>query len=208
MNANADELERQILILHRDEGHLRCTLPAPLLAPAASAALERALLTVTGVHRASVLHAQGKLSVYFDQHACTARDVGLCLRAFLHEPLPAEMPAPVVETRSAPATGDLLEQLRTAANKWGGALGAMAGFTGPGKADDAAVKNLLTERSVINFLNDVTVFYLIKVHWDLITKLWIRDPVKYRYAWLTVFYLVYLLVRFRKQAVAEKPPAK
>lgn len=206
MSTATDDLERQILILHREDGHLRCALPAPLLAPAAAAALERALLAVPGVYRASVLRWQGKLSVYFDPHACTARDVGLRLREFLRQPLPPE--APSAAAKSTPGGADVMEPLRAAANKWGGALGALVGVTGSGKGDSGAAQNLLTERSVINFLNDVTVFYMIKVHWDLITKLWIRDPVKYRYAWLTVFYLVYLLVRFRKQAAAEKPPAK
>ena len=41
-------------------------------------------------------------------------------------------------------------------------------------------------------------FYLIKVHWELITKRWMRNPVAHADAWLAIFYLMYLLVRYRK----------
>jgi len=60
------------------------------------------------------------------------------------------------------------------------------------------VDSATTEKAITNFTNDIVVFYLIKTHWDLITKFWLKDPVKYGNAWLTVFYLVFLLVRYRK----------
>ena len=41
-------------------------------------------------------------------------------------------------------------------------------------------------------------FYLIKVHWELITRRWMRNPVAHADAWLAIFYLIYLLVRYRK----------
>ena len=62
----------------------------------------------------------------------------------------------------------------------------------------------MSEKAVINFFNDLVVFYLVKAHWDLITQKWLKQPLKYRNAWLTIFYLVFLLVRYRKQA-AKKP---
>ena len=58
--------------------------------------------------------------------------------------------------------------------------------------------NALTEKAIINFLNDLVAFYLVKVHWELISQRWLKDPVKNANAWLTVFYLVFLLVRYRK----------
>ena len=59
---------------------------------------------------------------------------------------------------------------------------------------------LLDEKAIINFLNDLLAFYLIRVHWDLITQRWLREPLKFRYAWLTIFYPVFLLVRYRKSS--------
>ncbi len=50
------------------------------------------------------------------------------------------------------------------------------------------IESALTEKAVTNFFNDIVAFYLIRTHWDLITKHWLKDPVKYGNAWLTVFY--------------------
>lgn len=60
------------------------------------------------------------------------------------------------------------------------------------------VAGALTEKAAINFLNDLVAFYLIKVHWDLITKRWIKAPLAHADAWGAAFYLVFLMVRFRK----------
>jgi len=60
------------------------------------------------------------------------------------------------------------------------------------------VAGALTEKAAINFLNDLVAFYLIKTHWDLITKRWIKLPLAHADAWGAAFYLVFLMVRFRK----------
>jgi hypothetical protein len=65
------------------------------------------------------------------------------------------------------------------------------------------VASALTEKAIINFLNDLVAFYLIKAHWDLISQRWLKEPLKYRNAWATVFYFVFLLVRYRKQAAKK-----
>jgi hypothetical protein len=62
--------------------------------------------------------------------------------------------------------------------------------------------NALTEKAAINFLNDLVAFYLVKVHWELISQRWLKNPVKHADAWLTVFYLMFLLVRYRKSIAA------
>ncbi len=59
---------------------------------------------------------------------------------------------------------------------------------------------LLNEKAVINFANDIVAFYLIRIHWNLITQHWIKSPLRHADAWLTVFYLTFLLVRYRKGA--------
>ena len=66
------------------------------------------------------------------------------------------------------------------------------------------LESAISEKAVINFLNDLVAFYLVRVHWDLITQRWLREPLRFRNAWLTVFYLVFLLVRYRKLVVAKK----
>lgn len=56
----------------------------------------------------------------------------------------------------------------------------------------------LKESTVIEFLNDALVLFLIKLHWHMITQHWLRQPWRYRYEWLAALYLIYLLVRSRR----------
>ena len=60
------------------------------------------------------------------------------------------------------------------------------------------VESALTEKAIINFFNDIVAFYLIRTHWDLISKRWLQNPIAHSNAWLTVFYLIFLLIRYRK----------
>ncbi len=66
---------------------------------------------------------------------------------------------------------------------------------------------LVNERAIINFANDVLAFYLIRVHWNRITQQWLRFPARHADAWLAVFYLTFLLVRYRKRVLAAPKPA-
>lgn len=66
---------------------------------------------------------------------------------------------------------------------------------------------LVNERAIINFANDVLAFYLIRVHWNRITQQWLRFPAQHADAWLAVFYLTFLLVRYRKRVLAAAKPA-
>ena len=65
------------------------------------------------------------------------------------------------------------------------------------KGPKALIKD--PEKATINFLNDILVLYLIKIHWERITKHWLVRPLTYRYEWLAVFYMFFLLVRSRQK---------
>lgn len=206
-----DVLARSIVLRHREDGHLRFALPAALCAEAPAIALESGLRRTLGVYRANVWRSQGKLSVYFEPHACTARDVAFALRDLLPAALraepPASAPAAAVEAKHG-ETRRWVEaraaQLGEKVKEWRIKTGVLLGLARARAKTEPVMRSVLSETSVINFLNDVTAFYLIKVHWDLITGRWLREPLKFRYAWLTVFYLLFLLVRYRKQ-VMKKP---
>jgi hypothetical protein len=108
---------------------------------------------------------------------------------------PAAVPA-----TAAPSAAP--EQAGTGTDEATGAAGtASAGDLG--QRLQALLQGALTERAAINFCNDILAFYLIKVHWDLIIGRWLKDPMKFRNAWLTVFYLVFLLIRYRKLQAAR-----
>lgn len=224
------QLARQVMVLHREEGYLRFALPAALRTPPALAAIEAALLRLPGVRRAAGDARHGKLAVHFDPHACGTRQVALALDAAL-DALPPAASTPSGSARhaaEAPARTSAsfaLMHLRQRAVAWASSLGHRAQAarhllqarlvqpaTDPAGEDRAPLlgrvidPSLINERTVINFLNDVLAFYLIRTHWDLITQRWLREPLRHGNAWLAVFYLTFLLVRYRKQ-VARAPRA-
>ena len=54
------------------------------------------------------------------------------------------------------------------------------------------------EKFAIEFLTDILVLYLIKLHWHLIMGHWIRSPWQYRSEWMATIYMIFLLVRSKK----------
>lgn len=181
---------RMIDVLHRENGYLRLRLPANLRVAAVGAVLEQGLKSLPGVQRVTWLTADGRLAVRFDPHAGTHADVARRVKALLDElPQPAEANAAAPAETPPPAPQTLAERLDDLREKL---------VTAAPERFRPLVESATTEKAVTNFFNDIVAFYLIRTHWDLITRLWLKNPAKYGNAWLTVFYLVFLLVRYRK----------
>lgn len=192
-------LWRAVVVRHRGPGHVRFDLPAPLLTPDSVALLESGLRRVDGVYRVFVLPGQGKLSIRWAEEVCTIADVARALadlvgriaegggesarprpglmRRVTQAPLVARLRARYDDLR---AKGEILTKL--VAMKSGGKAAL------PFDAKDW----------FIHFANDLVVFYLIRLHWNRIVGQWLPNPWAFRYQWMTVVYLVFLLVRFRK----------
>lgn len=207
-----EALARQIILRHRDAGHVRFALPGLLCEESFAAAIEEALRNQPGVYRVILYRHLKKLSIFFDPHTCELRDVARCLHGALT--------APAARKQREHAVAALAQRLHVTQplqwikGKTGSIKTKAADLTMKAKllSRFAAVKikgkpvleGVLSEKAVISFLNDIVTFYLIKVHWELITQKWLKQPFKARNEWLTIFYLVFLLVRFRKQS-AKKP---
>ncbi|WP_126446023.1 hypothetical protein [Sulfuricystis multivorans] len=176
---------RSIEVLQRDSGYLRLRLPAACRSAQVGAMLESGLSVLAGIERITWLTVEGKLAIRFDPQRLTHAEIARRIKMLVAD-LPETAPAAVAAAEPAPGLaerlGDLRERLIAA---------APARFR-------PLVETATTEKALTNFANDIVAFYLIKVHWDLIVNRWIKDPVKYANAWLTVFYLVFLLVRYRK----------
>lgn len=200
-----EALARQIIVCYRGTGHTRFALPAALCEESFAAVIEENLRNLYGVYRVTVYRRQGKLSVYYDPHACGLHEVARCLHGALAAPAAQKQRAVAIATMTQrlhvaqplqwlkDKTGDLKTKAKL--------LSQLAAAQTRSKP---ALQNLLSEKSVTNFFNDIVVFYLVKTHWELINQKWLKEPLKYRNAWLTTFYLVFLLVRYRKQP-AKKP---
>lgn len=214
---NADDLARRIVVRHRGVGYLRLELPAEVCHPTPAIAIEAALRQVAGVYRVAFYAAQRRLVVSFDAHVCTAGDVARALKARLHTLPEASAATPVATAPShtaaplaaklTPALQDAAREARRAFARLRKRIEALRRPKAPPGSLQAKLQpmlaNALTEKAIINFLNDLVAFYLVKVHWELISQRWLKDPVKYANAWLTVFYLMFLLVRYRKAIAAE-----
>ncbi len=214
---NVDDLARRIVVRHREAGYLRLELPAEICHAAAASAIEGALRQAGGVYRVTFYPARRRLAVSFDAHVCSVADVAHALRGCLGAlppPGAAASPTAVALERQPPSLHDAALQARRA---FAGLKARIERLRRPTAAPGSLqaklqpmLANALTEKAVINFLNDLVAFYLVKVHWELISQRWLKDPVKHANAWLTVFYLMFLLVRYRKSIAAEvaNPPAK
>jgi len=162
------------------------------------------------------------MGVHYDPIACSLRQLALVLKGCLDTATAAAKPA----ASGAPSPSGLgeigrqlargVKQAESLARHFVQRVEAQLVPRQPAAASETPGKltplrrafnpSLLNEKAVINFANDIVAVYLIRVHWNLITQHWIKSPLRHADAWLTVFYLTFLLVRYRKGAVPA--PAK
>ena len=206
---------RQITLRYHGTGHVRFALPAALCEEPFAAAVEESLRRQPGVYRVTLYRRQGKLSVFYDPHACGLHDLARCLHGALggfaalaeraqHESAGASLTQRLRAANPVPWLKAKAERLKAKVEEWKFKAKLLKQIAAYHPQVHPWVQNVFSERAVINFFNDLVTFYLIKVHWDLISQKWVKQPFKYRNAWLTTFYLVFLLVRSRKQAL-KKP---
>ena len=217
--SNPAELAKLIQVIHREPGFLRLELPAELCGAAAATALEQGMLKLSGLQSAAVDRNWQRISLRYDAAACSTPQVARHLFGLLDG-----LPLSEAESDEDPASPSANASASAASSteagfSRSGPLGQQAaGMLKPVLAkarqllappDNAPADSLhrklqpvlasaLTEKAIINFFNDMVAFYLIKAHWDLITKRWLKEPLAHSSAWMTTFYLIFLLVRYRK----------
>jgi hypothetical protein len=194
-------LQQQILLRHRSDGHLRFALPTALCAPDLGDRLVAGLQSMEGVYRVDLYAKQGKLSIRFLDTVCDFAAVVRRLYALVGE-LAKKAVAPRTAA-SACCSESRSIQLQAAASGLAGwvkaklqeaketmtALGILAGT---GFKAISQKPRWMTE-----FLNDLLMLYLIKLHWHHILYLWLPNPWQHRYEWMATFYLIYLSVQAR-----------
>ena len=217
--SNPAELAKRIQVIHREPGILRLGLPAELCGAAAATAIEQGMLKLSGLQSAAVDRNWQRISLRYDAAACSTPQVARYLFALLDD-----LPDSEAETdeglASRSTTTSASAASRTQAEfSRSGPLGQRAAdilepllakarqlLAPPENAPadslhrklQPVLASALTEKAIINFFNDMVAFYLIKAHWDLITKRWLKEPLAHSSAWMTTFYLIFLLVRYRK----------
>lgn len=191
--AHTDELARRIAVLYRGPGFLRLGLPDELCRPEVAQAIAHGLPATPGVAAATVDPDGRRVSIRFEASTVSAGQVARALFALLAGLPAADESATEPSVSFANGLQPVLDRLKV----------LLTPATPPAEGSLQArfqplVESALTEKAIVNFFNDIVAFYLIKTHWDLITKRWLQNPIAHSNAWLTVFYLVFLLVRYRK----------
>jgi hypothetical protein len=206
--ARARTLWQAMRVRHRAPGHVRFDLPPELRSPQAAAVLAAGLETVEGVYRVTVFSGAGKLSIRWFEDVRPLADIARILAGLVAEAaelVPAADGAGAEERRTWLARLKDLGPVRAARARYDDwkAKAEVLGKIVALKTGKPAPAGGEVQEWVIHFLNDLVAFYLIRQHWDRIIGQWLPRPWTFRYQWMTVFYLTFLLVRYRKGALPK-----
>jgi hypothetical protein len=200
-------IQKEFVLRYRVDGHVRFQIPAQICNVDAAKALTDGLSGIAGVYRVNLYRSQQKLSIRFNESVCDFKSLARQLFHLLAdlEKTGALKPKPVSKTaqwqEKAKAKLDSFKATRWAKEKFGDAKETVQAAKVIGKLSmkkpTAFMKD--PEKTIIDFLNDILVLFLIKLHWNDITQNWLIKPLKYRYEWMALFYMFFLLVRSRKQ---------
>ncbi|GAB0056176.1 hypothetical protein SIID45300_00481 [Candidatus Magnetaquicoccaceae bacterium FCR-1] len=209
------ELFSQVAVRHRGEGLLRLELPPSLRHPAVGRYLTAGLQAGFGVRRVGFDPEGGRLAIHYLPTMTDDRRIARLLAELLvrlkspSSASPIRAPIPLGVSRPS-ASRSLKERLLAIP-----ALKNTLGRVPLWRAQALVIRRMIgqqmenrpalqifgkrPETAVINFINEMVTFYLIRVHWDRITKVWLRNPLGHYKEWLALGYLVFLLVRSRRR---------
>ncbi|WP_262965053.1 hypothetical protein [Methylobacter psychrophilus] len=200
-------IQKEFVLRYNLDGHVRFEIPARICNDDVAKAVTDGISEIDGVYRVNLYRGQQKLSIRFNETVCDFKTLARQLFDLLAdlETKGALKPKPVSTSarwkEKAKAKINNFKVTRWAKEKFGAAketVQAAKVITRLGmKKPNAFMQD--PEKAVISFLNDILVLFLIKLHWNDITQNWLLKPLKYRYEWMALFYLFFLLVRSRKQ---------
>jgi hypothetical protein len=200
-------IQKEFVLRYREDGHVRFQIPARICNIDVAKAVTDGISGIDGVYRVNLYRGQQKLSIRFKESVCDFKSVAKQLFDLLSdlEKKGELKPKPVSKStlwkEKAKAKLDAFKPTRWAKEKFGDAketVHAAKVITRLGmKKPTAFMKD--PEKTIIDFLNDILVLFLIRLHWNDITQHWLLKPLKHRYEWMALFYMFFLLVRSRKQ---------
>jgi len=200
-------IQKEFVLRYREDGHVRFQIPARICNIDVAKAVTDGISGIDGVYRVNLYRGQQKLSIRFKESVCDFKSVAKQLFDLISdlEKKGELKPKPVSKStlwkEKAKAKLDAFKPTRWAKEKFGDAketVQAAKVITRLGMKKPAAFMKD-PEKTVIDFLNDILVLFLIRLHWNDITQHWLLKPFKHRYEWMALFYMFFLLVRSRKQ---------
>jgi len=196
-------IQKQFVVRYRVDGHVRFQVPPSLCTPAVADIVTEEINRISGVYRVNFYCGQRKLSIRYQHHICDF--VALAKQLFdilerLEKQGCFEQKAAVFDKPTIKGKLKSLKVSRWFSEKYVAGKETLQAAKVITRMGLKKPKGLIRdpEKAIIDFLNDVLVLYLIKIHWTRITQEWIPRPFTYRYEWTAVFYLFYLLIRSRR----------
>lgn len=200
-------IQKEFVLRYRVDGHVRFQLPARICNVDVAKAITDGISGIDGVYRVNLYRGQQKLSIRFNESVCDFKSLAKQLFHLMAdlEKAGGLKPKPVSKSalwkEKAKSGLDNFKATRWAKEKFGDAKETVQAAKVIGKLSmkkpTAFMKD--PEKTIIDFLNDILVLFLIRLHWNDITQHWLVKPLKHRYEWMALFYMFFLLVRSRKQ---------
>ena len=201
-------IQKEFVLRYRDDGHVRFQIPQSACQVKIAKLITEQIAVIEGVTAVRLYRGQQKLSIRFNDAVCDFSGLAKQLFRILAELERQGLFQPQkVAVTSRSNRSRLRRRLEnTGISRWFGEKYQAARETVEaakivGKLTAKGPKALIKdpEKATIDFLNDILVLYLIKIHWTRITQEWLVRPFAYRYEWMAVFYLFFLLVRSRRK---------
>jgi len=203
-------IQKEFVLRYRIDGHIRFQIPARVCDATIAKAITEGVSAIDGVYRVTLYRKQQKLSIRFQESVCDFTSLARQLFQLLAD---LEKTG-AFEQKQIAETGRLAEwkervkaklhsfkATRWAKEKYGDAKETVQAAKIITKLGMKKPKSFINdpEKAMIDFFNDILVLFLIKLHWTEITQKWLLKPLKYRYEWMALFYMFFLLVRSRKK---------
>ncbi|TXL15424.1 hypothetical protein BMR05_03665 [Methylococcaceae bacterium HT4] len=195
-------IQQEIILRHKSSGHVRFQIPERLCSDEVASFVSDAINDFDGVYRVNLFRNKQKLAIRFVEENLPFQELVQQLLTLLSD---LEKKGVFKAKPDAIKTSSFTNNLKF--SNWKGTRWAKDKYTET-KETAQAISILAKlglkkkpeilanpEKTLITFFNDVLVLFLIKIHWKLISKKWILAPLKYRYQWLTIFYLMFLFIR-------------
>lgn len=201
-------IQKEFVLRYRGEGHVRFKIPQVVTQEHAARQICDQLLAIDGVTAVRLFRRSEKLAIHYHETALSFKELAKklfdlldvleqqgCFVTQVLVPVPQKKRLSLKQKLKASRINRWLDEKMLAAKETAQAARVI------GKISTKGPKALINnpEKAIIDFLNDILVLYLIKVHWTRITQQWLVKPIVHRYEWMATFYLFFLLVRSRKK---------
>lgn len=178
--------------------------------PDEAATLREAIHSLEGVYSVHLYPAQGKLAIRFSSTLCTARQIMQQLRQTVNAIQNRPLSLVVLKVYAASSSQQSVVMRPMAflslwiKAKWKEFRETLqAGWIVIKRAYHASgFATGEQPRWLKDFMNDLLMLFLIKIHWHQLLTEWLPRPWTYRYEWAATLYLVYLSVQAKAQRIA------